>query len=268
MIGKVNLSYQANDDVLLFVQWSQGFRSGGTNDQTAAQIANVIIPQGFGSDSLDNYEVGIKSDWNQGRLVANASLYYIDWADIQIQDQAQNPDNPTQFFPFLSNGGRADIYGAELELVANPVAGLNLALVGSWNKAELAADNPVPSSGLDGDTIPYTPEWTFTFSTDYTWPLPFQNVRGITGFDVNYVADRNTELRPTNPLNLTLDSYALVNVRAGVESDSGWSAILSVDNLFDDDTVIDVYRILPGLTPDGFIPLRPRTIKLMLTKSF
>lgn len=267
VIGKVNVSWRSTDSVMLFAQWSQGFRSGGTNDQTAAQIANVIIPQGFGSDSLDNYEIGIKSDWMDGRLIANTSFYYIDWADIQIQDQAQNPDNVAQFFPFRSNGGGADIFGAEFELITSPVDGLNLTLVGSWNDAQLSEDNPIPASGRDGDTIPYTPEWSFSFSTDYTWPLTFRNLKGAAGLDVSYVDDRTTELRPTNPLNFALDSYTLVGARVGVQADD-WSAMLSVNNLFDEDKVIDVFRIIPGLTPDGFIPLQPRNLSLILRKSF
>lgn len=267
VIAKVNLSWRASDAVLLFGQWSQGFRSGGTNDQTAAQIANVTIPQGFGSDSLDNYEIGVKSDWLDGRFIANASFYYIDWSDIQIQDQAQNPDDPSQFFPFRANGGGADIFGAEFELIANPVAGLNIALVGSWNDAELSEDNPIPSSGMDGDPIPYTPEWTFTLSGDHTWPLGFRNLDGNVGLDISYVDDRTTELRPDNPLNVGLDSYALVNARAGIAA-ATWSATLSVNNVFDDNTVIDVFRIIPGLTPDGFIPLQPRNVSLTLRKTF
>lgn len=261
VIGKVNLSYAASDSVLLFGQWSQGFRSGGTNDQTAAQIADVIIPQGFGSDSLDSYEVGVKSDWLGGALVANASAYYMDWAEIQVQDFAQNPDNPTQFFPFRANGGGADIFGAELDLAWTPTENLDLGLVASWTDAELSEDNPEPSSGMEGDPIPYTPDFTSTLSADYRMPVFGGNYSGRLGFDVSYVDDRNTELRPTNPLNLELDSYTLVNVRAGVETDT-WELMLTVDNLFDDDTVVDVFRILPGLTPDGFIPLWPRQVTL------
>lgn len=267
VIGKLNLSWQPSDSMLLYAQWSQGFRSGGTNDQTAAQIADVVIPPGFGSDSLDNYEFGIKSDWYGGRLVTNASLYYIDWSDIQIQDLAQSPDDEALFFPFRANGGGADITGLELEIAANPIDSLELAFLANWNNAELSEDNPIPATGRDGDDIPYTPEFTFTVSAEHSRPLFGGKLRGFLGADVNYVDDRSTELRPDNPLNLELDSYTLVNVRAGVEADS-WSAILTVKNLADEDTIVDVFRIIPGLTPDGFIPLRPRTVTLSLRKFF
>lgn len=267
VIGKFNISYRINEDIMLFAQWAQGFRAGGTNDQTAAQIAQVTIPSGFGSDQVDNYELGLKSSWQDGRLVANASIYYIDWSDIQIQDQAQDPNNASVLFPFRSNGGAADIYGIELDISARPTEQLEIAFVASYTDAELSEDNPIPSSGLEGDEITYIPELTYTLSGQYTVPLPSGNLDAQFGLDVSYVGSRDTELRPNNPLNIELDSYTLVNLRAGLVSDS-WSATLSVNNLFDDDSDVDVFRIIPGLTPDGFIPQRPRTISLSVSKSF
>ncbi|NOX25556.1 MAG: TonB-dependent receptor, partial [Deltaproteobacteria bacterium] len=61
VIFKGNISYRVSDDVNTYVQVAEGFRSGGPNDQTAAAIANVVIPAGFKSDSVVNYEVGVKS---------------------------------------------------------------------------------------------------------------------------------------------------------------------------------------------------------------
>ncbi len=267
VIGKLNLSYHLDDDIMVFAQWSQGFRAGGTNDQTAAEIADVDIPSGYGSDSLDNYEIGLKSTLLDGRMIANASLYYIDWADIQIQDQAQDADDPAIMFPFRANGGGADIYGLEVDLNAQVTDRLEVGLVASYTDAELSRDNPIPGTGIKGDAIPYIPDSTVTLTGQYRFPFQGSSVEGLVGLDVSYMGGRNTELRPDNPLDLELDSYTLVNVRAGVEGDS-WTATLAVDNVFDEDTVIDVFRIIPGLTPDGFIPLRPRTISLTLSKRF
>ena len=59
--ARFNVSYDLTDDVLAYVQIAEGFRAGGPNDQTAASIANVQIPAGFGSDSIINYELGLKT---------------------------------------------------------------------------------------------------------------------------------------------------------------------------------------------------------------
>lgn len=267
VIGKLNLSYNVTNDIMLFGQWAEGFRAGGTNDQTAAEIADVTIPQGFGSDSVDSYEFGLKSQWLNNRLRLNAALYYIDWADIQIQDQAQDPDDPSVFFPFRSNGGAADVYGVEVDLTYRPVAGLELTMAGSYTDAELSEDNPIPSTGREGDDITYIPETTLSLSGRYSRPIPNTALTGIVGMDLSYVSERNTELRPDNPLFIELDDYTLVNLRAGVETNS-WSATLIVNNLFDDDSAVDVFRIIPGLTPDGFLVQEPRTVALRFTKHF
>ena len=70
------------------------------NDQTAAAIAGVNIPAGFGSDSLINYELGGKTSWLNNRLVANGALYYIDWSKIQIIEQATSGSST---FPYTGN---------------------------------------------------------------------------------------------------------------------------------------------------------------------
>lgn len=267
VIGKLNLSYHVTDDIMLFGQWAQGFRAGGTNDQTAAALADVEIPNGFGSDSLDSYELGVKSTLLDGRLRANASLYYLDWADIQIQNQAQDPDDPAVLFPFRANGGAADIYGLELDLTYSPTPGLEFSATAGFTDAELSEDNPIPSTGMDGDEITYIPANTFSLSAFYSHPIDGTGLNGTFGADLNYVDERNTELRPDNPLFIALDDYSLLNLRLGVEADD-WSAVLSVNNVLDDDSVVDVFRIIPGLTPDGFIPQQPRTVAVTFRKRF
>lgn len=267
VIGKLNLSYSFTDDVMVFGQWTQGFRAGGTNDQTAAQLADVTIPEGFGSDSLDSYELGVKSTLLDGRLRANASIYYLDWADIQIQDQAQDPDDPAVLFPFRANGGAADIVGLELDLSYSPLPGLELNLTAGYTEAELSEDNPLPATGMNGDEITYIPRTTVAASGFYSRPIDGTGLSGILGVDLNHVSERNTELRPNNPLYVELEDYTLLNLRIGVEADD-WSATLAVNNVFDDDTVVDVFRIIPGLTPDGFIPQQPRTVSIIFSKRF
>lgn len=261
VIGKVNIGYQINDDVLAYFQWAEGFRSGGANDQTAAAIANVVIPEGFGSDSLQNYELGIKSTLADGRLVANAAIYFIDWSDIQLRNQATD-GNLT--FPYRGNGGAAEITGLEFDVAYYPTDSLELSASGNFVSAELVEDNPIPSSGLAGDNIPYTPEMSLSASALYNWGLS-SGLDAFVGGDVIYVDDRDTELRPNSPNQIDLDSYTLVNLRGGVKTED-WSVTLAVNNLFNDDTVTDVLRV--AVNPDGFLTNRPRTVTLSATKSF
>lgn len=261
VIGKMNIGYQINNDILAYFQWAEGFRSGGTNDQTAAAIAGVTIPEGFGSDSLENFEFGIKTTLADGKVIANAAVYYIDWSNIQLQDQATDGQVT---FPYRGNGGAADITGMEFDVAYYPSENLELSISGNFVEAELSEDNPVPSSGLDGDNIPYTPETTLSISALYDWDLA-NGLGAFVGGDVAYVDDRNTELRPDSSTQVNLDSYSLTNVRGGVKGED-WSLTLGVNNLFNDDTITDVVRV--AVNPVGFIINRPRTVTLTVSKTF
>lgn len=263
VIFKGNISYDISDNAHAYVQVAEGFRSGGTNDQTAAQLANVVIPAGFGSDSLINYELGLKSSFMDRRVYFNVAAYLIDWSDIQIQDQATDG---TLTFPFRNNGGAAKIKGLELELTTYPMEGLEIGVTANFSDAKLSEDNPIPSTGRDGDALTYVPDTTLSLTTQYEWPL-FGDLMGQVGGDVSYVSSRNTEFRPDNALFMKLDDYTLVNLRAGVLGPD-WSATLVVNNLLNDHTVVDVYRIQPGITPDGYLVNTPRTFVLSFAKHF
>lgn len=264
VIFKGNIAYRVTPDNQIYFRVAEGFRSGGTNDTTAAEIADVTIPAQFDSDDLINYELGSKNGFRDGRVTANAAVYFIDWSEIQIQDQATDGQLT---FPFRGNGGGADIWGIELDAQFRPLDGLDLGVALSYTEAELSEDNPVPSSGLDGDAVPYVPEWTASLRADYSWPLERWSARAGVGGDLSYIDERNTEFRPDNPLFVKLDSYALLNLRASLEWER-WKAGLIVQNATDDDTVVDVFRIVPGLTPTGFIENWPRTFLLTLERTF
>jgi len=265
VIFKGNLSYRPTEDNQLYFRVAEGFRSGGTNDTTAAQIANVEIPLQFDSDDLINYELGSKNSFLDGRASVNLAGFFIRWDNIQIQNQATDGELT---FPFRGNGGEAGIWGLEFDSQITPVAGLTLQATAAYTKAELSEDNPIPSSGRDGDDVPYVPEFTFSLLADYSWEIPGWNATATVGGDVAFVGDRNTEFRPDNPLFVDLDDYVLGNLRSSLEWDNGLRTQFLIKNVGNDDTVIDVFRIVPGLTPPGFIRNWPRTFELSVAKTF
>ena len=107
--SRFNVAYDLTDDVLAYVQVAEGFRAGGPNDQTAASIANVQIPAGFGSDSIINYELGLKTSLLDRRLTLNGAIYQIDWSDIQVSQFANSASGLR--FTYRGNGGKAKVQG-------------------------------------------------------------------------------------------------------------------------------------------------------------
>lgn len=265
-IGKVNFSYTPTHDILAYAQIAQGFRPGGANDQVAAQIAGVSIPAKFSSDSLVNYELGLKTSWLDNRFVANGALYFINWSQIQLAEQATSG---TSSFPYTGNGGRATVKGVELELEAAPITGLRLGAYFNYNQAILAGDIPSPSLGLVGDRIPYVPQTTLTLNGNYEWPLGVQQLKGTVGAEYSYTSSRNSILL-TDPASAPFEvfpAYENTTLRAGVKSET-WSALVSVANVFNDTRTIAVTPSITGLFPESPIPNRPRTISILFRTSF
>lgn len=123
--GKVGLDWRPNDDWLLFASYSQGFKSGGFNagllDASDGLVA-ADIP--YDEEILTSYEMGIKSEWMEGRLRFNATAFYYDYQDYQglsfsgLSQYIRNSD--------------ATLKGGELELVVAPVNGLEISLGASF----------------------------------------------------------------------------------------------------------------------------------------
>lgn len=151
--------------------------------------------------------------------------------------------------------------GAEIELDARPVDGLQLTLNGNYNLARLTEDNPVATTGRKGDRIPYVPKWSGSASINYTTDLPGLGVEGSIGADASYQGAMATKFNSTISNYQQLDDYWLVGVHAGVKKDA-WSVNLNVTNLLDDNTPINFNEIVPGVYPLGYYISRPRTVSL------
>ncbi|MFA5968802.1 MAG: TonB-dependent receptor [Sphingomonas sp.] len=260
---KFYLSYQANNDVLVFATASQGFRIGGGNQ-------NPIVPlplanQHYSPDSLWNYELGTKTSWFNRRLTLNASIYYIDWSNIQVSDFTDD----SNAFTFTSNAGAARVYGAELEASARPIPGLDLGATLAYVNAELTEDQPSLNSTFGarkGNAFPNVPRWSGSFTGQYSWSLT-NRLQGVAHVDYTYTGDQGTQFNPASPLYNRIDSYSLVNVRLGVRS-KGWDATLFVNNLFDKYAATNIIEEASDLTPRAIVPIRPRTGGIALRYHF
>ena len=107
---KVALAWHANDDITLFGSASTGYRLGGTNNRG---IGVIIIPEEYEADELTNYEFGLKSRLADSRVTLNASIFFMEWDNLQIAAR-----DLTGAFNFITNSGTAEVQGIEVELAA------------------------------------------------------------------------------------------------------------------------------------------------------
>lgn len=122
--------YRVSEDLMIYASAAQGARSGGFN-----RLFSPMFPDEATFDEETNwtYEVGVKSEWLEGRVRANASAFYVDWEDLQIQSQSQDE---TSFAQPVRNVKGATSHGLELELSALAGESWNLGLGYAWAKPE------------------------------------------------------------------------------------------------------------------------------------
>lgn len=250
---QASLSYRLTSDRMAYASVSSGYKAGGFN------AASPRGSEAFAEEHTIQVEGGFKSILADGRVLANAAVFYIDWDDLQLN--LPNPQVPAQFY--VANVGGARSTGVELELTARASQRLDLFGVLGYTNARFADGSR--SSGLDvsGNTLPSTPEVTGTIGAQYRQPLAGRvalHARGDVAFVGSYrYDDANTTSQ---------DAYALATFRGGVTRGP-----LSVDawirNAFDA-RYIPVAFAYPGLAPSGFVGEmgHPRTFGVTLGLKF
>lgn len=224
-VTKTNIAYQLTPRVLLYANASQGFRPGGVNQVVG--LPEELKP--YDSDSLWNYEAGVKTSWLDNRLIFNIDAFRIDWSDMQVIGRV-----PAGTFQFITNAGAARVQGIEADFSIRPVTGLTIDGNMTYSSAKLTEDqisSVVVGAGRKGDRIPYTPNFTFGASIQYNFPLS-STLEGMIRLDESYRGSSYSEFRPDNVFRNKLPAYSLTNLRLGVEGpDSAWGAYLYVNNI-------------------------------------
>lgn len=226
-VHKFNLSYEFSRDLMIYTQAAQGFRPGGVNQ--AVGLAAALAA--YSSDSLWNYELGVKSQPLRG-VYLNVTGYQIDWDNMQVSGRTAGASSS---FGLISNVGAARVRGVEVELTARPYTGLSFGANLGFTDAKLTEDqvsDVVVAAGRKGDRLSHVPKWNIGGSADYIWSLG-DALEGTIRFDGSFVGSSYTALAPSDQYRRKVDSYALFNLRTGVQGDDGdWSVSAYVNNVF------------------------------------
>lgn len=208
-------NYAFNDDVSGYFTWASGYRSGGYNARatTSGSFANP-----FDEENITSYEVGLKSEWLDSRLRFNAAMFMYEYEDRQVsQFQAGAGGAST----VITNAGRQEAKGFELEITALPLPGLmimaNYGYVDNDTK-EYISTTADPISGFAGkvnadiaDMVDdLGPKNTGAVIAIYDFEPTDWGQWGLQ-VDVTYVGVRRNS--PLLNLYDTADSYDLLNAR-------------------------------------------------------
>ncbi|MEJ8568030.1 TonB-dependent receptor [Elongatibacter sediminis] len=254
---KAALMFHANENVTVFASAASGFRFGGINGAAVAS-GDFGVPTSYKSDSLDNYELGIRTNWMNNRVTADLTAFRIDWTDMQIQQRAG-------VVAYVDNIGKAKVTGYEFALNALLGEGFSTRIAGSYTKARTREDFESASSGFipSGSRLPQAPRWTGSANLSYDTSWENWDFRGSATY--SYRGSSHNNLQNSIPL----DSYNMLDLAFSVGAlnlPMNPRLNLIVKNLTDENVATFGWSL--GTAVDLVSLLTPRQVLLRLDLEF
>ena len=285
---KLGITYDLDDDKMVYLTYSTGFRPGGANRRTP-------LPP-YLEDKLVNYEAGFKTSWAENTFVLNGAAFYQVWNDFQFPILGLNGLTEVQ------NAASARIYGFEADMTWAPNDRFTLNGAMSIIDAELsknfcgfnvngepftgcpaAVDDPMtlgdetaPPEAPKGQALPVVPKFKGTVTARYEFPLG-----GMTAHVQGSVSGQSSA-----PSNLLVadqaivgdqEGFVLTDFSVGLRQDN-WTLVAFVNNAFDERPDLVSFVACPigtcGITgPGGNNGIyqgtaQPRTIGLRFGQDF
>lgn len=204
---KAGFQYQVNDDVMVYFNYSRGFKSGGFNGRCGQP---VTCSRPFNPEIVDGFEVGSKSEFFDNTLRLNLALFWNEYDNLQRTVIVPLPGAANPQETVTDNAASATVRGVELEVTAVPTDGLTVGVGAGYldasysdfcvdlNGASNSATVPTSECGavvsagdIDGDgvlnylvdedlsafSLARAPGWTFSF--DLTYEIQVGNTGNI-----------------------------------------------------------------------------------------
>jgi iron complex outermembrane receptor protein len=240
---RLGLDYHLTPQVMTYVSYSKGFKSGGFDMRGNA----TVYPQtenGYNSETADSYEAGVKSTLLGDTLQLNLTLFYDPYKNAQIGVQqfvvtGGVPQNVTA----VLNAGKQMNRGVELESAWRPIKavtfGLNVGYLDSYYEDFLigctaltpgCTANSPPQNIANLNRPINAPTWTVATNATYTWQLPAGALLARAGWDWrSFMKVANTTASVTDQ-----PAYGLVNAGLAFTTSGGaWRFSIDGKNLLD-----------------------------------
>ena len=246
--------FNVSPDLMVYARLASGYRPGGPN--LNAGLSG--LPRQYEPDKTLNYEIGVKGAVADHGLSLDASVYYIDWRNIQLT-LAKNG------LGYDANGSAARSQGVELSVEARPLSGLAISSWLTWDDAVLteALPNASTAYGVRGDRLPNSAR----LSGHVSLQEDLRFTARLTGFAaaaVSYVGYRVGNFQATSQRQ-PLPGFTQADLHAGVQYDA-WRVNLFVTNLANRRGVLA--GGLDQVPTNSFIYTQPRTLGVALTSTF
>lgn len=260
---RLSLDYKFSPDILGYVSYNRGVKSGGFSTGVAASTNTPFL-----AEQLDAYEVGLKTQLFDRKLTLNTAAFHYDYANIQTTRISAGATATI-------NGPSAKLSGFEVEMNARVTPRLTLNANGTYLHSEfgdfLGAPNvPRLPNGRDGagdpnfnakgNRLPFTPKFAGNIGFDYRVPL--DNGEITLNSNLNYTGKAFTRLDNR----LFIKEHVLLSASLGWKGSNGLRLSVWGKNL----TNTYYYNYLAAVAGgnDFGIPAAPRTYGVTLGYDF
>ncbi|MCB1841969.1 MAG: TonB-dependent receptor, partial [Halioglobus sp.] len=225
----LSLNWQPNDNILAYARYAVGYKAGGFNNSISTSASLVS----FDAETLDSYELGLKSTWLDDRLRLNMAVFHMEYNDKQESRFVAGAGFQQ------SNAGQATSDGVELEFEWIPID--RWMVYGSLGYADAEYDEYVVDESLDnsGNKLTRAPEWTASLGVQTDWNFT-DSLLG--NFRLDYAYQDEFFTQPNNDPFFAADSQSIENARLGIATADGvWNATLWGRNLTDESNINNLF---------------------------
>ena len=250
ILPRFSVAYRSSDEIKTYASAARGFKAGGFN------LTAPTGDESFGTETSWTYELGVKTQWLEDRLTANAAVFFVDWDDMQL----------SQFDPlaggYVANAGKSTSQGVELELAGKLSDALTVFGTAGYLDTEFDSFTDSFGQNVAGRNLPFAPDMTFGAGAQYTHQIT-DKAQGFARIDWFHIGEFFYDAG-----NLGSESFNLTNLRLGW-TQSGIRFEGFVSNLLDEEYVSIAFQGNPG-DPTQFIGTNgaPRTYGLSLSVQF
>ena len=288
--GRIAYERDLDEDTMVYVSYTKGFKPGGSNltfgwpvddeREFGALPAPQLVFPFFQSEMIDAFEVGLKTDFLEGRMRANISAFAYDYENLQFQST-----DPDVYRGGVANIPESEMKGLELELINLisdslsfdlRVAYLDTEITSSYEaldnlNAELYffGEEPIRYSlreDIRGNELAKSPELTANMGLVYTTPID-SGLLTITAELIHRGAFQQRVFN--NPIVDQVDAYTIYNLTASLDLiGDKWGVDLLLLNAGNKDGMNSSMTDVFGVAGTGIEYIPPRQMMLRVSRSF
>jgi iron complex outermembrane receptor protein len=236
---RVSIDYRFNENVMAYFSYTNGFKSGGFDMRGNQRVFSETV-DGYDSENVDNWEIGLKTTGLDGDLTFNVTAFWADYTDVQITTQQfVDIDGVLTNVTAVLNAGKQENKGLEIETVWQANDNIRLTAMLGFLDADITEfleedpDNPGEIIDISDTVEPlFSPDLTALLSAEFFWGMGSGDGYGRLSYA--YTDDIKT-------MNLTpsvgdQDAYGLLNATvAYITQDEKWRFALNGSNLTDEE---------------------------------